>query len=47
MATKVRSAIDGRYKTKAYGARNPDTTVTETDRPKGKPKGGGGGKKKR
>lgn len=45
MTTKVRSAIDGRYKTKAYGARHPNTTVTETDRPKNKPKGGGGKKK--
>lgn len=42
MATKTRSAISGRYTTKSYGVRHPNTTVNEHDKPKPK----GGGKKK-
>lgn len=41
MSKKNRSAISGRYVTKAYADRNPRTTVTETDKPKGGPKGKG------
>ena len=43
--TKSRSAISGRYVTKAYANKHTSTTVNERDKPK--PSGGGNkGKKK-
>lgn len=40
---KGRSAISGRYVTKAYAKRNPKITVVEHD----KPRSGGKGKKRK
>ena len=41
MAKNYRSAVSGRFVTKAYANKNPRTTVGETNKPKGGSKGKG------